>query len=109
MFKNKFDGVRIIYYDEYIEIFKALFLAKNEKLDLTENLKYYKKRIDKGLKYRKKDIAMYTNEGSPLDISTLLKIQKEELKDNEFYFFSDVFPYSITKLLVEELGDEIDF
>lgn len=108
-FNDKFEGVRKIYYDEYIEIFKALFLAKDEELDLVENINTYKKRLSKGLKYRKKFIAEYTNEDSPLDVSTLLKIQKEQLGDIEFYNFTDVYPYSIAKLLVEESGDEMDF
>ncbi|WP_157730241.1 hypothetical protein [Tenacibaculum jejuense] len=109
LFNDRFKGVRKIYYDDYIEIFKALFLAKGEKLDFSKNINIYRKRLSKGLKHRKKDIVKYTNEGSSLDVSTLLKIQKEELSKNNYYLFTDVFPYSITKLLVEELGDEMEF
>lgn len=108
-FNDKFEGVRKIYYDEYVEIFKALFLARDEELDLVENINTYKKRLSRGLKFRKKFIAEYTNELSPLDISTLLKIQKEQLGDLDYYNFTDVYPYSITRLLVEESGDEMDF
>lgn len=109
LFQDKFNGERKIYYKEYVEIFKALFLAEGEDLDLAEHMSTYKTRLDKGLNFRKKDIAEYINEGSDLDISGLLKIQKEQLRDNESYNFTNVFPYSIMKVLVEELGDEIDF
>ena len=109
LFNDRFKGVRKIYFDEYVEIFSALFLAKDEELDLIEYINVYKRRLTEGMRFRKKDIVKYTNEDSPLDISTLLKIQKEQLGSNEFYSFTDIYPYSITKLLVEELGDEIDF
>ncbi|WP_271407326.1 hypothetical protein [Tenacibaculum soleae] len=108
-FNDRFKGLRKINYEEYVEIFQALFLAEDEELDLVENINTYKKRLSKGLKYRKKFIAEHTNEDSPLDVSTLLKIQKEQLGDIEFYNFTDVYPYSIAKLLVEKSGDEIGF
>ncbi|WP_417800023.1 hypothetical protein [Tenacibaculum sp.] len=108
LFGNRFDNRRIIYIHEYIEIFNTFIDDGKEYLELSDFNKI-KKRLDKGTSFDKKRIAYLTNEGTSKDSSTLLKIQRENLGAIEFYKRMDKFPYSLTKKIVEKLGDELDF
>ncbi|MEE4001399.1 hypothetical protein V1T75_13725 [Tenacibaculum sp. FZY0031] len=108
LFGNRFDNRRIIYIHDYIEIFNTFIDDGKEYLELSDFNKI-KKRLDKGTSFDKKRIAYLTNEGTSKDSSTLLKIQRENLGAIEFYKRMDKFPYSLTKKIVEKLGDELDF
>lgn len=107
-FGNRFDNRRIIYIHEYIEIFNTLVGEGKEYLELTDFIKI-KKRLDEGMSYDKKRIAYLTNEGTEKNSSTLLKTQKENLMNIKFYQGLDKFPYSLTKMIVDKLGDELEF
>jgi len=86
---------------ERVYIYSALFLSEEENFNISENLKIYEKRLSEGMSFNKSKIASL--------ISSNLKTQKSNLKKIDFYSFSDVFPYSIAKSLVEKMGDEIKF
>lgn len=98
---DKYKGKKRIYFDEYIEIFTALFLSKSEKLDLNNSLETYRKRIEKGMKFSKSDIANLS--------SSDIKTQKDNLRKIDKYNLGNIFSYSVTKLFVEKMGSEIDF
>ncbi|WBX77870.1 hypothetical protein PG911_06345 [Tenacibaculum ovolyticum] len=108
IFGNRFDNQRVIFIHEYIEIFNALVDENKEYLELTDFNKI-KGRLDEGTSYDKKRIAYLTNEGTDKDSSTLLKTQKENLEDIKFYKKLDKFPYSLTKIIIDRLGDELEF
>ena len=98
---EKFKGKRKIYLKEYMEIYSALFISKNENFNISKNLILYQKRLIKGMSFNKSDLASLTSSDS--------KTLKDNLKKNEFYSFLDVFPYSICQNLVDQMGDEINF
>ncbi|MCH3885688.1 hypothetical protein [Tenacibaculum aquimarinum] len=98
---SRFKGRKKLNFKEYEEIFTALFTSEYEDLNINDNLQAYKERIKRGLKFSKSKIATLTESD--------YKVQKENLKKFEYYHFTDVFPYSIATLLVEKMGEEIDF
>jgi hypothetical protein len=98
---EKFKGKRKIYLKDYMEIYSTLFLSKSENFNISKNLILYQKRLIEGMSFNKSKLASLACSDS--------KTLKDNLKKNKFYSFLDVFPYSIAKNLVEQMGDEINF
>ncbi|MCD8401056.1 hypothetical protein [Tenacibaculum finnmarkense] len=106
-FGNRFDNRKKIYIHEYIEIFNTFVDEGKEYLELTDFTKI-KKRLEEGRSFDKTRIAFLTNKGTDKNSSTLLKIQKENV-NFKYYKGLDKFPYSLTKRIVDRLGDELEF